>query len=202
MTKRKIKIVDAEESYDDLKLQIQDDAVETKPEVEPEQEVKQPEVWNKVISRKEKRTVTIQRDKKIKPVEEVIRAVADLSIEPVKEPVEEVEEQQSVAKPDKNVRVQELVECPDCNKMITPKSLKYSHKKTCSAITRDDPKPLPQPKPKAKAKATQVATPAPQQLVTHQPPVIIPLTAEERRNQAIRARDERLTDMFMSTLRR
>jgi hypothetical protein len=169
MTKRKIKIVDAAESYDDLKLQIQDDAVETKPEVE------QP-----VISRSEKRTVTIQRGKKIKPVEEVTLAVADLSIEPVK-----LVEEPEVLKPDKKVRVQEFAECPDCNKMITPKSLKYSHKnKTCSAITRDDPKPLPQTKPgvkaakTTKAKATQEIPQAPT-LQSTPPPAIIPLTAEE-----------------------
>ena len=83
--------------------------------------------------------------------------------------------------------------------MITPKSLKYSHKKTCSAITRDDPKPLPQPKPKAttKAKVTQETPPAPPP-----PPVIIPLTAEEKRKQALQAREERLTNLFMSTLKR
>jgi hypothetical protein len=56
---------------------------------------------------------------------------------PVEEPsapVKEVEEPETPCglrtnAPDKKVRVQELAECPDCNKMITPKSLKYSHKK-------------------------------------------------------------------------
>jgi hypothetical protein len=87
--------------------------------------------------------------------------------------------------------------------MITPKSLKYSHKKTCSAITRDDSKPLP-PVIEKKPKATKAAA-LPPQVSTPQeppPPVIIPLTAEERRKQALRAREERLTNLFMSTLKR
>ena len=97
--------------------------------------------------------------------------------------------------------------------MITPKCLKSSHKKkTCSAVTRDDSKPLPQTKPGAaairpalpskaakttKAKATQEIPQEPPP-----PPVIIPLTTEEKRKRALRAREERLTNLFMSTLKR
>jgi len=118
MTKRKIKIVDVD-NYEDVQLQIQDEPegqVETIPEVEPEQV--------KAVKAPAKRQPAVKKA----PVEEVTLAVADLSLEPVKEPVKEVEEPE-VLKPDRKVRVQELAECPDCNKMITPKSLKHTHKK-------------------------------------------------------------------------
>jgi hypothetical protein len=129
--------------------------------------------------------------KKVKPVEEVkqepIPEVEEDEQEPIQEPV----------KPDKKVRVQELVECPDCNKMITPKSFKYPHKKTCSANTPSAHKSLEpvieKAKPKEKSKPL-----APQHAIIHQQP----LSMEERRNQALKMREERVTDMFMNTLRR
>jgi hypothetical protein len=119
---RKIKIVDVDYNYDDLKLQIQDEVIE------PIQEEEVPCVPPVL-----KRQVTV---KKVKPIQEPIQPVEP--VEEVKEPVEEVKEpveevKQEPIQPDRNVRVQELVECPDCHKMITPKSFKYSHKKTCSA---------------------------------------------------------------------
>ena len=47
-------------------------------------------------------------------------------------------------------RLQELVECPKCNKMVTSKILKYSHKNTCSGEEKNKlkkEKPLPKPEP-------------------------------------------------------
>ena len=32
-----------------------------------------------------------------------------------------------------NIKITQLVECPDCNKKMTSKSLRYSHKNNCSA---------------------------------------------------------------------
>jgi len=173
---RKIKIIDVDDNYDDLKLQIQDEAIheEEVPCVPP------------VL----KRQVTVKKVKPIQPVEEVKQEpiqepVEEVKQEPIPEPIQEVE-------PVKNVRVQELVECPDCHKMITPKSFKYSHKKTCSANKPAEPV-IEKVKPKA---AVVQPPPEPPPKVTQ--PVVTrqaPLTADERRNQA-------LTNMFMSTLRR
>jgi hypothetical protein len=127
----------------------------------------------------------------------------------VEEPVKAVEDNlvqvEEVKKPDKTVRVQELVECPDCKKMITPKSFKYSHKKTCSANKTTDNVIESKPtKPKEKAKKeVQPEQQETQQPETIQPPQVPkPLTAEEKRREAIRAREDRLTNLFMSTLRR
>jgi hypothetical protein len=75
--------------------------------------------------------------------------------------------------------------------MITPKSFNYSHKKTCSAN-----KPAEPVKPKEKAKAKEPPpeeAPEPQRVT--QPVVMKPLTADERRKQA-------LTNLFMTTLKR
>lgn len=48
----------------------------------------------------------------------------------VEEPVEEpIVEEQKVS----NIKTVELVECPDCKKKLTMKSLKYSHAKNCIA---------------------------------------------------------------------
>jgi len=80
--------------------------------------------------------------------------------------------------------------------MITPKSLKYSHKKTCSA--NKSLEPVIEKQPKERAKAAEAAK-APQET---QPEVMKPLTAEEKRKQARRSREERLTNLFMGTLKR
>ncbi len=134
MAKRKIKIVAVDDNYEDLQLQIQDNAIEPIPE--PIQEVKAVKKRQAPI-KKEKPVEQVKQEpipevkpvmkrqpsvKKVKPVKQVD--------EPVNEPIEEAEEvrqEQPVEPveviPDKRVRVQQLVECPDCNKMITPKSL-------------------------------------------------------------------------------
>jgi len=41
------------------------------------------------------------------------------------------------------LRTSELVKCPKCNKLVTSKTLKYSHKKTCGV--EDKPKPISKP---------------------------------------------------------
>ena len=48
-------------------------------------------------------------------------------------PPPSVEEPQSQEKQAVNLRTVELVECPDCNKQLTKKSLRYSHAKNCIA---------------------------------------------------------------------
>jgi D-arabinose 1-dehydrogenase-like Zn-dependent alcohol dehydrogenase len=58
--------------------------------------------------------------------------------EPEQTPETEPEEKQ----PGKVVRSQELVHCPMCNKMDTPKTLKYSHKKT-RGVVKTEPERTP-----------------------------------------------------------
>ena len=50
--------------------------------------------------------------------------------------------------PPTNIKTVEMVECPDCKKKMTKKSLKYSHAKNCSANKKQ--------KKKRKKKSQQV----------------------------------------------
>ena len=40
---------------------------------------------------------------------------------------------------EENIKITQLVKCNDCGKMMTNKSLKYSHKNKCSANKSLDP---------------------------------------------------------------
>ena len=45
----------------------------------------------------------------------------------------QLDEPETNEKPPTNIKTVEMVECPDCNKKMTKKSLKYSHAKNCIA---------------------------------------------------------------------
>ena len=67
-----------------------------------------------------------QTEKTPKPVEENIKETPEAVEENIKEtPTEIAQEEQ------KNVRIQELVKCPDCGKNMTKKTLRYFHPKVC-----------------------------------------------------------------------
>jgi uncharacterized protein YnzC (UPF0291/DUF896 family) len=201
MTKRKIKIIDNEGNDDDLKLQILEEAT-TEAVVEPV--VEKPLLKRKASVNKVKELPCGKRPSAVKPVEEEVKPVEE-EVKPV-EPVIEVielpfgkrpsadEPAEQVVKPDKKVRVQELVECPDCKKMITPKSFKYSHKKTCGANKETAPV-IENKKPSTK-KAAQI------QEIQETPVKAQPLTAEEKRKQTLKSREERLTNLFTMALKK
>jgi hypothetical protein len=52
-------------------------------------------------------------------------------------------------------RIHNLVECPDCKKMILEKTLKYSHKQKCSARKVSPSPPSPPPSPIITTKQTK-----------------------------------------------
>ena len=105
----------------------------------------------------------------IEPVNEPIEIKQEVieKIEKVEEPIETVEtppvEETAVTQPESatKTRVQELIKCNKCNKMVTPKTLKYSHKNTCSGEEQNNKKTLPIPgpakieKPKTKSELVQ-----------------------------------------------
>ena len=82
-------------------------------------------------------------------------------LETIEEDTKEVETPQVEDKPvddtpikqpetNTKTRLQELVKCTKCNKMIKAKTLKYSHKNTCSGEEKNKlkkEKPLPKPEP-------------------------------------------------------
>ena len=51
------------------------------------------------------------------------------------EPPKPVEEPKPIEEPkeSKNIKTVELVECPDCHKKLTQRTLKYSHQQACPA---------------------------------------------------------------------
>ena len=55
----------------------------------------------------------------------------------------EVKQQESPTVEEKIVRTNELIKCPKCDKLVTSKTLKYSHKKTCDGEAKQTPKPKP-----------------------------------------------------------
>ena len=99
------------------------------------------------------------------PVEEPVE-VPQEPIEIQQDPIEKLEtieespkeletppvENTPIKQPETNTktRLQELIQCPKCNKMIKAKTLKYSHKNTCSGEEKNKlkkEKPLPKPEP-------------------------------------------------------
>ena len=83
---------------------------------------------------------------KLETIEEDTKEVETPQVED--KPVEDT----PVKQPETNTktRLQELVKCPKCNKMVTSKTLKYSHKNTCSGEEKNKlkkEKPLPKPEP-------------------------------------------------------
>jgi hypothetical protein len=62
------------------------------------------------------------------PIQTELKAIEEepIDVQPVEEPI--VEEPKV-----SNIKTVELVECPDCKKKLTMKSLKYSHAKNCIA---------------------------------------------------------------------
>ena len=75
-----------------------------------------------------------------------------------KPPGEEEEEQQ----PPTKQRVQQLHKCEKCGKMLTLKSLRYSHSKYCGKVSEPvETKMKPEPKVRVNHAATPVKEPAP-----------------------------------------
>ena len=83
----------------------------------------------------------------------------------------------------KNIKTSELHECPDCHKMLTYRTLKYSHPSVCPAKN-----PPAEKKPKQKVVEIQdVEVRAPQQIKEHKP--------YERRINAIIERQEKMKNL-------
>ena len=82
-----------------------------------------------------------KQDIKPTPLEQDIQPIEDIQhscdIQPI--PTEQVAED-TQPKPVSNIKTVELVECPDCGKNMTAKTLKYSHAKNCT-VNKQPTKP-------------------------------------------------------------
>jgi hypothetical protein len=88
----------------------------------------------------------IMKKKKTKAKTEVVKVIPEKIIvnfdtnKVIEKPIEvPIEESIEVVKENKNIKITEMVECPDCNKKMTIKSLKYSHKQNCIAHKQTEP---------------------------------------------------------------
>ena len=135
-------------------------------------------------------------------------------------PVEDtpVEEKQVEEKPveEKIVRTNELIKCPKCLKMVTSKTLKYSHKKTCTG--EDKPKPISKSKPISKQLAKieeelppsppsppklvrTISTPVAPTPITQQPtPEMMRAYRNEIRTQQLKMRSDRMSSLFSNSI--
>ena len=133
-------------------------------------------------------------------------------------PVEEkpVEDKPVEDKPiveEKIIRTNELIKCPKCLKMVTNKTLKYSHKKTCTG--EDKPEPISKSKPISKQLAKieeeeEEVPPSPPKLVrtiSLVTPVTQQLTPEmmrtyrnEMRTQQLKIRSDRMSSLFTNSI--
>ena len=121
MTKKKIKVLDI--IPENNENEVTNDEIKEVNEPEP------------IIENNEK---TEQEPEKIEQEHEKVKEeIKEIKQEVIKEtPTEIIQEEQ------KNVRIQELVKCPDCGKNMTKKTLKYFHPKVCpKAKKQEETKP-------------------------------------------------------------
>ena len=143
---------------------------------------------------------------KLETIEENPKEVETPQVED--KPVEDT----PVKQPETNTktRLQELVKCPKCNKMVTSKTLKYSHKNTCSGEEKNKlkkEKPLPKPEPKPEHDIEEVPQP---KLVKSMPiiPEREPTTAEIMREyrqkmmkERIQLRQDKMKNLFANSIK-
>ena len=145
--------------------------------------------------------------KTIEPIEPTI----EVPLEPVEtQPLEPIIEEQ--VKEDKIVRTNELVKCPKCDKNVTRKTLKYSHKKTCSGEEAAVQKPI-----KTKAQPKQIPdieeVPVPslksppkleRQITRTKPTLITPEMMNDHRKQMraerLKMRSDNMSSLFANSI--
>jgi len=142
---KKIKVVDVEAHNDEPAVEVAVEPVVNEPEKQVEvasDEITQPLLTESAPPVKEKKPRAPRA--KQEPVKEIIREIIkEVPVEVIKEvqvapPVEE--------KPNQNIKTVELVECPDCHKKLTQRTLKYSHQAVCPVKNPQPPTTEAQPK--------------------------------------------------------
>ena len=105
---------------------------------------------------------------------------------------------------DKIVRTNELVKCPKCMKLVTSKTLKYSHKKTCDGEDKPKPKPstvihdieeVPKSPPKLVRTISRIAP------VTPQPTLqMMREYRNQMRTQHLQMRSDKMNSLFTNSI--
>ena len=186
MTKKKIKVLDI--IPENNENEVANDEIKEVNEPEP------------IIENNEK---TEQEPEKIEQEHEKVKEeTKEIKQEVIKETTTEIAQEEQ-----KNVRIQELVKCPDCGKNMTKKTLKYFHPKVCpKATNKTEPKPkkervkvkeieeIPEQIPlvrQTNSVPDEPLTPKMPKKVDYTPPV--ELTYEDMRKQRLKERMEQRT---------
>lgn len=127
---KKIKVVDItpeETTTVSEQVNVEPESVDDIPPVESIKEEPSPTVDVPVETIPEPKP----RAKPRKLKKEVVETVPEVQTEPVQEVIQEVETVKEELKSDKVRKVVEQVKCPKCDKMMTQKSLRYTHEQNC-----------------------------------------------------------------------
>ena len=99
-----------------------------------------------VIDTSESIVTTIEKQEALMEKQEEVIETQQVETKPEPEPKPESKPEPEPV--ETQTRLQELIKCPKCNKMVKHKTLKYSHKKTCSGeesnqkkIVKEEPLP-------------------------------------------------------------
>ena len=200
MPKKKITVVNIDDN--DTKI---DDVVDVTEPIEIQQEPI--EIPDTVMEKKEVRLV--EGTEPLRGSFKVEEIPKDLETPPVEDtPVKQPEIQTKT-------RSQELIKCPKCNKMVTAKTLKYSHKNTCSGEEKNQlkkEKPLPKPEPIHDIEEVPVPTggrmhtvPRPKLVAIPEKVTITPEMMREHRQQMMRdrinLRQDKMKNLFNNSIK-
>ena len=126
-----------------------------------------------------------------------------------------VEDTQSTQIPETKTRSQELIKCPKCDKMVTTKTMKYTHKNTCSGEeqnklkteVKQEEKVVKVPKPETIRDIEEVPTKQPQLVrpVKTIQAVITPDMMRDHRKQMIidriNLRQDKMKNLFANSIK-
>lgn len=187
MTK-KIKVVDVDMSVSAEPVTVTEsniNEVVASVELPPE-----PEVKEDVAKPKRQRATKPKQE----PIKEVVNDVVEVIEPPKVEVVEEPVKVEVVEEPKKNIKTVELVECPNCHKKLTERTLKYSHQAVCPAT--NPPQATPKPKPRPTTQMEQIQEPMRMQSIEEVREIVLPqITA---RMQRLNQRAERYKKLVVN----
>ena len=190
MGRKKITVVNIDDN--DTKI---DDVVDVTEPIEIQQEPI--EIPDTLMEKKEK----VEES----PKDELTAETPPVEDTPVKQPETQTK-----------TRSQELIKCPKCNKMVTAKTLKYSHKNTCSGEEKNQlkkEKPLPKPEPIHDIEEVPVdptggrmhTVPRPKLVAIPEKVAITPEMMREHRQQMMRdrinLRQDKMKNLFNNSIK-
>ena len=159
--------------------------------------------------------VTEPVDKPIEIPPEVVEKIETVEEIPKDMETSPVEDTQINQIPETKTRQQELIKCPKCDKMVTKKTMKYTHKNTCVGEERNklktevkqEEKVVKTPKPETIRDIEEVPTKQPQLVrqISIAQSVITPDMMRDHRKQMIidriNLRQDKMKNLFANSIK-